>query len=480
MAKYGLTEQGPNPKRLDVILDEIHDDLTRYTGKNTRQNPQSFLNHYLTNVADAVAELWDFGVEVYHSQYPSSATGASLDNAAQFGGSTRGEAAKSYYRILCTGTDGTLIPAGTMIASDTSPETNLRNPVDEMISRTSFNKAAVVLATPKTTAALGVAINGTLYTITPDPKKSTREILDALRAAITDKDFSVSLATDTDALLIEATDETSSNTLVLSENLTTSSVGSIVQFATVDDGDILIPNGVITKIVRSVSGLRSITNIGTYVAGQLEETDVELRKSYAEKIFNRSFAMLESIKSAILQNVQGVVSVAPYENYTDEIDSAGRWPHSIEIVVDGGDPTEIAQQILNTKAPGINTFGSVKTVLHGIYGEELIVRFNRPTYVRVWFKVGVTLSRNVNPPTNYVDLIKEQIMEKMGALGAGEDVIPQKFNIAVSGIDYVDVWLFSTTDAGTSPTSYNLRSVPISPRERAVTDESRIEVVLDG
>lgn len=480
MAKYGLTEQGPNPKRLDVILDEIHDDLTRYTGKNTRQNPQSFLNHYLTNVADAVAELWDFGVEVYHSQYPSSATGASLDNAAQFGGSTRGEAAKSYYRILCTGTDGTLIPAGTMIASDTSPETNLRNPVDEMISRTSFNKAAVVLATPKTTAALGVAINGTLYTITPDPKKSTREILDALRAAITDKDFSVSLATDTDALLIEATDETSSNTLVLSENLTTSSVGSIVQFATVDDGDILIPNGVITKIVRSVSGLRSITNIGTYVAGQLEETDVELRKSYAEKIFNRSFAMLESIKSAILQNVQGVVSVAPYENYTDEIDSAGRWPHSIEIVVDGGDPTEIAQQILNTKAPGINTFGSVETVLHGIYGEELIVRFNRPTYVRVWFKVGVTLSRNVNPPTNYVDLIKEQIMEKMGALGAGEDVIPQKFNIAVSGIDYVDVWLFSTTDAGTSPTSYNLRSVPISPRERAVTDESRIEVVLDG
>lgn len=480
MAKYGLTEQGPNPKRLDVILDEVHDDLTRYTGKNTRQNPQSFLNHYLTNVADAIAELWDFGVEVYHSQYPSSATGASLDNAAQFGGSTRGEAAKSYYRILCTGTDGTLIPAGTMIASDTSPETNLRNPVDGMISRTSFNEAAVVLTTPKTTAALGVAINGTLYTITPDPKKSTREILDALRAAITDKDFSVSLATDTDALLIEATDETSSNTLVLSENLTTSSVGSIVQFATVDDGDILIPNGVITKIVRSVSGLRSITNVGTYVAGQLEETDVELRKSYAEKIFNRSFAMLESIKSAILQNVQGVVSVAPYENYTDEIDSAGRWPHSIEIVVDGGDPTEIAQQILNTKAPGINTFGSVETVLHGIYGEELIVRFNRPTYVRVWFKVGVTLSRNVNPPTNYVDLIKEQIMEKMGALGAGEDVIPQKFNIAVSGIDYVDVWLFSTTDAGTSPTSYNLRSVPISPRERAVTDESRIEVVLDG
>ena len=92
------------------------------------------LNHYLTNVADAIAELWEFGTAIYHSQYPSSATGASLDNAAQYGGSTRGEATKSYYRILCTGVDGTLIPAGTTIASDTSPETSLRNPVDGMIT----------------------------------------------------------------------------------------------------------------------------------------------------------------------------------------------------------------------------------------------------------------------------------------------------------------------------------------------------------
>ena len=100
MAKYGLTEQGPNPKRLDVILEEMHDDLTKYTGKNTRQNPQSFLNHYLTNVADAIAELWEFGTAIYHSQYPSSATGASLDNAAQYGGSTRGGATKTYYLSL--------------------------------------------------------------------------------------------------------------------------------------------------------------------------------------------------------------------------------------------------------------------------------------------------------------------------------------------------------------------------------------------
>ena len=103
MAKYGLTPQGPNPKRLDVILEDMHSKMTDRLGVNTRQNPQSLLNHILTNVADEIAELWEFGVDVYHSQYTSSATGVSLDYAAQFGGSTREMAAKSYYSILCTG-----------------------------------------------------------------------------------------------------------------------------------------------------------------------------------------------------------------------------------------------------------------------------------------------------------------------------------------------------------------------------------------
>ena len=98
MADYGLTPQGPNIKRLDVILEEMHSGLSEKWGVNTRQNPESLLNHLLTNVADAIADLWEFGEAVYFSQYPATAEGRSLDNAAQYGGSTREAAAKSYYR----------------------------------------------------------------------------------------------------------------------------------------------------------------------------------------------------------------------------------------------------------------------------------------------------------------------------------------------------------------------------------------------
>jgi uncharacterized phage protein gp47/JayE len=480
MQKYGLTDRGPNIKRLDVILAEMQESMTKKLGVNVGQNTQSFLNHLLTNAADRIAELWEFGEEVYYSQYPSSATGVSLDNAAQFGGSTREMPAKSYFHILCTGQDGTVIPAGTLIATDTSPATSLTLPSDSVITRAAFNKAAVILASPGATAALGVALNGTLYTITPDATKSVSENLAALGAAIKDTGFTTSVVGDT--LHIEAVDSASSNVMVLSENLTTASVGSVITFATVDDGDFQIPNGVITKVVKAVAGLESVVNVGDYIAGQLAETDVEFRRSYADKIYNRSSSMLESIKSAILENVQGILSVATYENDGNVTDSMGRWPHCIEVVVDGGDKTDIAQQILAKKSGGISSFGSEEVTLPGEYGEPIVVRFNRPTYIKVWFKVGVTLSQNTNPPTNYAELIKNQILEKVESLSSGESVIPQKFNLQVSGIDYIDVWMFSTTDDGKTPSAseYTKRSVSISPRERAVTDENRIGVVIDA
>lgn len=473
MATYGLTPKGPNIKRLDVILEEMHEDMSKKLSVNTRQNPQSLLNHILANISDRIAELWEFGLDVYYSQYPSTATDSSLDNAAQFGGSTREMPAKSFYSILCTGVDGTVVPAGTLIASDTNPAINLTNQSDGQITRSSFNKAVVVLASESDSSALSVVLNGELY---------SANTLESLAAAITGEAFDIDYADE--RLTIEATDEASSNTMVLSENLTTETVASIIQFGTVDYGDTFIPNGAITKIVKTVAGLESVINVGSYIAGRLTETDTEFRQSYADKIYNRSSAMLESIKSAILENVQGVESVAPYENYTDATDGMGRPPHSIEIVVDGGSATEIAQQILNTKAGGINTFGDVETVLPGVYGEDITVRFNRPTYVYVWFQVGVTLSGSTNPPTNYADLIKETILECMEEVEAGSDVIPQRFTTAlynkVSGIDYFDIRLFSSTESGSSPSSYTERSVSITARQRAVTSESRIGVVIDG
>lgn len=483
MSDYGLTPKGPNIKRLDTIIEEMHDELSERWGVNTRQNPQSFINHLITTVADAISELWEFGEDTYYSKYPSTAEGSSLDNAAQYGGITRETAAKSYYPIHCTGTDGTKLASGTMISSKTNPATYLTLTEEKEISRSSFNKAVIKVAAAVKNTTYTVILDNNSYACAPN---STDEvvILNALKTAITDTEFTVSVDETNALLMIESNVLDTSHTLVLSENLTTETVTSILTFGTIETGDILVPEGVITGIVKADAGLLSVINLCGYIPGNNEETDTEFRQSYSDKIFNRSSMMLESIRSAILNNVQGVVSVAPYENATNETDSLGRPPHSIEIVVDGGDSTQIAQQILANKAGGISTYGNTSVTLPGVYDEDIIVRFNRPETIYVWLHLDVTIKKNENLPSNYIELLKTAILDNIGSLDAGQDVVPQEFMSdlykACSGISYIDIKIFHTANKGTTPEGvYTERSVDITARQRAFTDEGMIEVKID-
>lgn len=483
MAEYGLTPKGPNIKRLDVILDEMHTELSEKWGVNTRQNPESFINDLLTSAADKIAELWEFGEDVYYSQYPSTAEGISLDNAAQYGGTTRETAAKSYYPIHCTGKDGTTLAVGTLLSSATNPPTQLSLTEAREITRAAFNKAAVKVAAITTNSPYTVAINGAVYSFTSTSTEPLA-VLNGLKASIIETGFTITVDAEKELLTIESNDRTSTNELILSENLTTETVTSIITFGTVETGDILLPEGVITNIVKADAGLQSVVNLCAYIAGHGEESDSSLRQSYADKIFNRSTNMLESIRSSILNNVLGVVSVAPYENPSHEWDAFGRPPHSIEIVVDGGDSQEIAQEILKNKAGGINTYGDTAVVLPGEYDEPITVRFSRPQDVYVWFHLGITLSKTEALPPNYAELLRDAVLENMDGLPSGTDVIPQQFVsklfAACSGLSYIDIKLFATTNSTETPTEYPDRSVNVTVRQRALTSESMIEVEIDG
>jgi uncharacterized phage protein gp47/JayE len=477
--QYGVTPTGVNIKRLDVVLDEIHSDLSEQWGFNTRQNPQSFINVLITDFADKVAALWEFGQEIYNSMYPYSAEDFSLDNSVQFGGITRKEACPTIYPVHVECVDGTIVPARMVIKSSTMPEVILTATVGKEINRNSFNRVKVRLAVTEPSEIYSLALNGALYSYTSTEDDTETDIINSLASAISSEDFSVSV--DGETVVIKAVDLTSENVLVLSSNLTTASVTGIMNFQTEDNGAIVLPNGTINVIVTVIPGLLDVVNISGHTPGNLRETDAELRKSYADKIFNRSMNMRDSIRSALLQDVQGVMSCVVFENETDETDSEGRYPHSVEVVVDGGESFLIAQTIFKKKAAGINTYGSEEVVID-VNGEQISVRFNRPQYVYVWFSVEVTINPGVQLPLNYVELIRKSIKAQMNTLDSGINVVQQKYNAdiynAVPGIGYIEIPVWYTTDSGASPTEYTEKYIVLSARQKAVTDDTRIEVVL--
>lgn len=491
MPEYGITKTGVNIKRLDTIMNELHDDLSKGWGINTRINKESYLNVQLTAFADKVAELWEFGQQIYANYHPSSAEDSALDAACQYSGVERQTAARTVYPIHCSGKDGTLLEIGTVVSSNTNPRIDFFLSGEKAIERASFNSALLrVVAVSVSTYT--VSINGTVYTYTAGAEDTEADILAGLAAKISvGGNFTATVQPETATLpvtlLVSATDIAQNYTMLLTENLTTESVTSIINFSSADYGEVIVPNGAISIISKGPAGFTSCSNQCSYIAGRLRETDTEFRRSYADKIYNLASTMLQSIKAAILSNVQGVTSVAAYENIEDTPDAEGRYPHSIEVIVDGGSPAEIATQIFRRKAGGINTFGAVESEVIGENGEPITIRFNRPSYVYVWWRVGIIQNPAAQLPSDYATQIKKIVASAMDELETGDDVIAQEvlehIYGTVAGVAYADLRLFSTDDAAASPSAeadYSKRYLTLSDRERGVTREAMIEVAIDG
>ena len=488
MPEYGITETGLRIKRFDTILSEINAFQTEGFGVQVGANTRSFLNTLNTSVADKIAELWELGADIYHNLSPMSAEGAALDNAVQFGGNSREKARSTYYPIHCECTEGITLDEETLIESDTNPAIKFLSAEERTISRSSFNKAKVKVVSTQPGEAYTVALNGTLYSYTCKDQDGPEAILGGLRDLILADEaeaFTASVDSENVLLIIEAADVESENSMLLTDNLTTESVTAIISFASEEPGEVSLPNGAITKIVTAPTGFLSCTNLCGYVAGRLLETDVELRQSYVDKIFSRSSRMTDSIRSAILANCAGVTAAQVYENRTNETDSEGRPPHSVEAVVDGGSNSDIAEQILATVSAGITTYGSVSVDVPGEDDDMIEVCFNRPTYIYCWFKVTLTISKASAVPANYAELVETAIVDAMSQVENGEDVVPQQQFLPaiyeqVPGISYIDVAIYTTTSASEGqPSSYPLRSVEITNRQRAMTSSTRIEVALD-
>ena len=165
-------------------------------------------------------------------------------------------------------------------------------------------------------------------------------------------------------------------------------------------------------------------------------------------------------------------------------DAYGRPPQSIEIVVDGGDPVQIAQQILEKKAGGIQTYGDTSVSVAGAYDEDITIRFNRPARVYTWFHLGITLNPSEALPPNYVDLLRNVVLKNMDSQNAGQDVVPQKFMHQLyklsSGITSIHIRLYATESSAEEPSEYPDHSKNITARQRAYTTEAMIEVAIDG
>lgn len=478
---YGITDTGFVIKRLDVIREEIHRDLTNGFGYDTRVLKPSYLDTLVTTFATQIATLWETAQDSYYAKFPYTAEGINLDNAVQYGGVKRVEAKKNVYNLHCLGVEDYTILANTKVSTSSEPVIGLVSVKDFTITKDSFNEVYIRVDSLGDTYSL--TIDDKTFSTDAQSGDTKATVLNRLLEAITHDGYNKSIVNrkNEQMILLSNIDESGVASLELSDTLKTSGVVNIIEFETEDYGKITLPNGTVNKIVNASVNFESVTNKLPPIYGRLAETDSELRTSYVQRSMLRSSNMIGSITSEIIDSVDGVETATGYENVTNET-VGGMPPHSIEIIVEGGDDYSIANAILKKKAAGIATYGNISQpiAITTEFGDTVEIRFSRPQKLYAWFKVLLYGNTSLIPQ-NYDDLTKKSIIKDTSNLKAGDTLYVQLLNESlydIANVVFTDIKVAYSTDASSKPSdeSFVTQNISATNRQIVVVAEDRIEV----
>lgn len=173
--------------------------------------------------------------------------------------------------------------------------------------------------------------------------------------------------------------------------------GSIVETATcATQGSITTIAGAVTlQIVTPTLGWQSAASTEAATPGAPVETDAALRQRQASSTALASQTILEAIVGNV-ENVSGVQAVKSYFNDTNTTDGNGLPPHSISLVVKGGDSVAIATAIAQKKSPGTATYGTTSEIIVDSNGVPDTINFYIPTQVTILINITIA------PLTGYV------------------------------------------------------------------------------
>lgn len=118
-----LTSQGFIRTRLDERLSQLQAAMQAIFGLNINLDPDTIDGQTLGIFAESISNLDQLAEDVYHSFNPQSATGVALSRLVQLNHIRRIEGTYSTVTLRCVGSQGTMIPAGSLVKSTTTNAT---------------------------------------------------------------------------------------------------------------------------------------------------------------------------------------------------------------------------------------------------------------------------------------------------------------------------------------------------------------------
>ena len=145
----------------------------------------------------------------------------------------------------------------------------------------------------------------------------------------------------------------------------------------------------LTVIKSPLFGWSRVTNASAMTVGKIRESDQALRTRRRGSVSKGNRNMTEALW-AKLSDLSGVIDVSVLENATQNEDSRGLPPHSIHVVIAGGDDNEIAETIWLSKTGGTVVAGTESHIVIDEVGGEQVMKFSRPVDASINIEVFIT------------------------------------------------------------------------------------------
>lgn len=442
----GVDSTGFVQKTLTQIIADLQSGYRTVYGATVNIASRSRIGQRIALFAGALAEVWELGETLYNALDPDSATGLALDFVLKLNGLTRKPASSSTVTLTLTGTPTTLVATGKRAA------------VPATAAKFALNASATIASVsawaPSTVTSVGqrVTNGGNVYqatAVTGDAKTAASGGPAGTGAGITDNHVTwMFLGAGTGAVDAAATATTT---------------GAVQGFA-----------GTITTIDTPVSGWAGVTNVLDASAGQDAETDPAARRRRELSFAGQALSPLEAVRTAVLA-VPGVTSCTIFENYSDITNADGVPPKSFETLVVGGADAAIQQAIYSKRPGGIQAYGTTSGTVFDSAGNPHTIAFSRPTQVNIYVAIVGLVYDPATYPVNGNVQVQDSVPTRQNQQPVGKDVVAS--NIA-AGIfqDVAGVIDVPTVYIGTAPSPASSTTVPITSRQEAVFDSSRVTV----
>ena len=290
--------------------------------------------------------------------------------------------------------------------------------------------------------------------------------------------------------------DTPGNDWALPRSVTIPPTGLITVTATCQTlGDVGASPGDISRIKTVTLGWQTANNTLPATPGAPVETDALLRIRQSHSTALPALTVLDGITGAVLQ-LAGVQACKQYENDTNTDYSVTAPPlgvgplppHSIAMVVSGGDAIEICQTILLKKTPGCFTYGNVRESVADIYGLAHDIGFFIPAPVAVGLQITLTAKQGYS--TVVATAISQAVADYINALGSGESVIYSKLWLPANLCDATGVPTGTTNTyditamiIGAPPSNtsvgYAAANITISILQEATCQPSDVRIVVN-